>query len=76
MEELRGRRRNCGTSAVFRALNRLGLPSKKSERAAEQDRPGAEGRAGRPGRTEFADIDPARLVWVDETGTNTAMARR
>ena len=27
-------------------------------------------------RTEFADIDPARLVWVDETGTNTAMARR
>lgn len=27
-------------------------------------------------RAEFADVDPARLVWVDETGTDTAMARR
>jgi DDE superfamily endonuclease len=27
-------------------------------------------------RAEFADIDPSRLVLVDETGTNTAMARR
>ena len=48
---------------------------KKSERAAEQDRP--ELKAQREAwRTEFADVDPARLVWVDETGTNTAMARR
>jgi transposase len=27
-------------------------------------------------RAEFADIDPARLVFLDESGTNTAMARR
>ncbi|WP_246196674.1 IS630 family transposase [Aquisphaera giovannonii] len=27
-------------------------------------------------RAEFAGVDPARLVWLDETGTNTAMARR
>jgi transposase len=48
---------------------------KKSERAAEQDRP--ELKAEREAwREEFAAIDPARLVLVDETGTNTAMARR
>src|SRR5206468_7765107 len=48
---------------------------KKSERAAEQDRP--ELKAQREAwRAEFADVDPARLVLIDETGTNTAMARR
>jgi transposase len=47
---------------------------KKSRRAAEQDRPDliAERAAW---RAEFAGIDPSRLVFVDESGTNTAMDR-
>jgi transposase len=48
---------------------------KKSLRAAEQDRP--ELRAAREAwRAEFGAIDPARLVFVDESGTTTAMTRR
>ena len=27
-------------------------------------------------RAQMADVDPARLVFLDETGTTTAMARR
>ena len=47
---------------------------KKSRRAAEQDRP--ELKAEREAwRAEFAAIDPARLVFVDETGASTAMDR-
>jgi transposase len=48
---------------------------KKSQRAAEQDRP--ELKAQRQAwAQEFAGIDPTRLVFLDESGTNTAMARR
>ena len=47
---------------------------KKSRRAAEQDRP--ELKAERAAwREEFAAIDPARLVFVDESGASTAMDR-
>jgi transposase len=47
---------------------------KKSRRAAEQDRP--ELRAERAAwREEFAAVDPARLVFVDESGASTAMDR-
>jgi len=47
---------------------------KKSRRAAEQDRP--ELKAERAAwRQEFAAIDPARLVFVDESGASTAMDR-
>jgi hypothetical protein len=47
---------------------------KKSRRAAEQDRP--ELKAERAAwRQEFAAVDPSRLVFVDESGTNTAMDR-
>jgi transposase len=47
---------------------------KKSRRAAEQDRP--ELIAERASwRDEFAAIDPARLVFVDESGASTAMDR-
>src|SRR5512135_3643399 len=47
---------------------------KKSRRAAEQDRPDlkAERQAW---REEFAAIDPARLVFGDESGASTAMDR-
>src|SRR3954469_8613144 len=67
---------SCSLMTLARALSRLGLPRKKKvPRAAEQDRPevrerrreSCEGRAG---------IDPRRLVFVDECGADTAMARR
>jgi transposase len=65
-------------------VQRLGRPpgagsagrhaKKKSRRAAEQDRP--ELKAQRQAwRQEFAAIDPARLVFVDESGASTAMDR-
>lgn len=48
---------------------------KKSPYAAEQDDPDlkAEREAW---RAEFATVDPSRLVFLDESGANTAMARR
>ena len=52
-----------------------GGPSHKSGRAEEQDRPDiAEQRAD--WRAEQAAMSPARLVFVDETGAATNMARR
>jgi transposase len=51
-----------------------GHAKKKSRRAAEQDRP--ELKAERAAwREEFAAVDPARLVFVDESGASTAMDR-
>src|SRR5260370_22857366 len=48
--------------------------SKKSVRAAEQDRPDVAA-----ARTAWADnqpkLDPDRLIFIDETGTSTKMAR-
>ena len=52
-----------------------GGPSHKSLRAGEQDRPElAEQRAG--WRAGQGQLSPARLVFVDETGAATNMARR
>nr|WP_303652444.1 IS630 family transposase [Paludisphaera mucosa] len=47
---------------------------KKSRRAAEQDRPGLKAERA-AWRDEFATLDPTRLVFVDETGSSTAMDR-
>jgi len=60
---------------VWRALRRLGLTrKKKSTHAAEQDRPDvAEARRQWP--EKFAGVDPKDLVFLDETGANTAMRR-
>jgi transposase len=60
---------------VWRALRRLGLTrKKKSTHAAEQDRPDvAEARQHWP--EKFAGVDPKDLVFLDETGANTAMRR-
>ena len=65
----------CSTSTVDRA-ERLGITrKKKSLRAAEQDRP--ELKAEREAwRAEFANIDPIRLVFLDESGAATNMTRR
>jgi transposase len=48
------------------------LPLKKSLRAAEQDREDAAREAWKQNQTSF---DPGKLVFVDETGTATNMAR-
>src|SRR5258707_9335006 len=66
---------SCSTMTISRALGRLGLPRKKKvPRAQEQDRPDVQEQ-----RREFcerlADVDPERLVFVDECGANTAMTR-
>src|SRR5207247_1522064 len=49
-------------------------PSKKSLRAAEQERPDV-ARARRRWMREQGMFDPARLVFIDETSANTKMAR-
>lgn len=60
---------------VWRALRRLGLTrKKKSTHAAEQDRPDvAEARRHWP--EKMAGVAPKDLVFLDETGANTAMQR-
>jgi len=49
-------------------------PSKKTAHAAEQERPDVLTRR-RDWFESQPDLDPARLVFIDETGTNTKMAR-
>jgi transposase len=72
-------RREHGVSAsigtVWASLARMGLTHKKKRfRAAEQDRPDvAEARAAWAGM--MPGLDPARLVFLDETWASTRMAR-
>jgi transposase len=76
LEELRQRLGvSCSLMTLSRALNTLGLPrKKKTPRSQEQDRPDVQEQ-----RQEFcaklAGVDPRRLVFVDESGANTAMTR-
>src|SRR3954449_10124128 len=66
---------SCSTMTISRALSRLGLPRKKKvPRAQEQDRPDVQEKR-RDFCEELAGVDPRRLVFVDECGANTAMAR-
>jgi transposase len=66
---------SCSRSALGRALEKLRLTRKKKTlHAQERDRP--ENQLQRQAfRTTIATLDPHRLVFVDETGTNTAMTR-
>jgi transposase len=51
-----------------------GLGAQKTLRAAEQDRPDIV--AGRVAwRTDLAEVDPARLVFLDESGIDTRLTR-
>lgn len=76
LEELRQRLGvSCSLMTISRALRKLGLPRKKKiPRSQEQDRPDVQQQ-----RQEFcakmAGVDPRRLVYVDESGANTAMTR-
>jgi len=66
--------RPFGTSTMDLWLRRLGLSYKKTMHAAEQHRPDvAEQRARWHG--QLASEPAARLVFVDESGTNTKMTR-
>lgn len=60
---------------IWRALRRLRLTrKKKSTHAAEQDRPDVAA-ARRQWPEKLAGVDPEDLVFLDETGANTAMQR-
>jgi transposase len=77
LEECRGHLgSSCSLATISRALSKLGLPRKKKvPRAAEQGSPEvAEQR--RAFCEALADVDPQRLVFVDECGADTAMTRR
>ena len=66
---------SCSTMTISRALRKLGLPRKKKvPRAQEQDRPEVQEQR-REFCEELADVDPERLVFVDECGANTSMTR-
>ncbi len=74
LDEL-AQRLGCGRMAVWRALRKLNLTRKKKVRRADE-----RGRQDvQPKRQEFcaelSDLDPAHLVFVDEMGATTAMAR-
>ncbi len=65
----------CSLATVFRALRRQRLTRKrKTRRAQEQDSPQVQARRA-AFEANLAGVDPERLVFVDETGANTAMAR-
>src|SRR5215213_2549500 len=79
LEEIRARLKHergldAGTTTIWRFFNARGITFKKTAHAAEQDRPDvAEAReAWFEGQL---DLDPARLVFIDETGASTKMAR-
>jgi transposase len=61
-------------STVWRCLDRHGMTFKKTAHAAEQERPDVAVQR----RAWFAaqpDLDPQRLMFIDETGASTKMAR-
>ncbi|UWU67873.1 IS630 family transposase [Bradyrhizobium sp. NC92] len=61
-------------SSIWRFLDRHGITFKKSAHAAEQDRPDVA--AARQAWRELApQLDPDKLVFIDETGASTKMAR-
>jgi len=63
----------CSPKTLWRALRRRGLTfKKKSLHASEQGRPDVQEKR-RSFRKEVEQIEPGRLVFVDETGVTTAM---
>jgi transposase len=65
----------CSRMAVWRALRKLDITRKKKvTRADERARKDVQ-RKRQAFQQELATLDPKRLVFVDEMGANTAMAR-
>ena len=72
--ELAARGIRVGYGTVWRFFASEGISFKKIVHASEQEWPDvAEARAA--WKEEQPALDPARLVFIDETGTSTAMAR-
>jgi len=61
-------------SAIWRFFDRHGIGFKKTAHAAEQMRPDVDA-ARQRWRAGQGGLDPARLVFIDETGTTTTMAQ-
>ena len=76
LEELRQRLGvECSTMAIVRALKKLKITRKKKVlHAQEQDSPAVQQKR-REFLEEIAEVDPERLVFVDETGADTSMTR-
>jgi transposase len=70
--EAHGRATTDGSLRRFFRRHRISL--KKTLRAAEQDRPGVAA-ARQAWQAAQGGLDPARLVFVDETGANTKLVR-
>jgi transposase len=67
---------SCSRTAIFRTLRKLKITrKKKSLHATQRDSPRVR-RKRRAFRRTVAALDPNHLVFVDETGANTAMTRR
>jgi transposase len=76
LAELRQRLGHPGSlGVIWRTLRRLRITRKKKTRQAqERNTPKVQARR-QAFQAKVAGLDPARLVFVDETGTNTAMTR-
>ena len=61
--------------ALWHQLNRWGLSLKKALHASEQERPDVQ-QARREWQAGQSQIDPSRLVFLDETSASTQMTRR
>jgi transposase len=68
------REHKAGLGSVWRFFHRHNISFKKSVRAAEQDRPDVSAARAAWAQAQ-ADLAPERLVFIDETGTSTNMAR-
>jgi len=74
LDEL-ARQLGCGRMTVWRALRKLKITrKKKTVFADEQKRPEVQQKR-REFQQELATLDPRRLVFVDEMGATTALAR-
>src|SRR5436853_2954083 len=72
--ELRKRRIRTGRSSLWRFLDRHNITLKKSLQAAERHRAEV-ARARRRWIREQGMLDPARLIFIDETAVSTNMVR-
>ena len=61
-------------STVWRFLDRHAMTFKKTAHASEQERPDVAAQR-QAWRAAQAELDPQRLVFIDETGASTKMAR-
>ncbi|WP_298723028.1 IS630 family transposase [uncultured Ferrovibrio sp.] len=74
VDELRAAGKRGSYGSVWRFLKAEGIRFKKSLRASEQERPDVARRRERWKRHQNK-IDPARLVFIDETWAKTSMTR-